>query len=58
MSWVEVIGYVASAFIVLSLTMTSVVRLRLLSMTGGLIFVSTALLPSIPIILTNAAVAG
>ena len=59
MSWVEVIGYIASAFIVLSLTMTSVVRLRLLSMTGGLIFVVYgALLPSIPIILTNAAVAG
>lgn len=37
MSWVEVVGYVASALIVLSLTMTSVVRLRVLSMTGGLI---------------------
>lgn len=59
MNWVEVVGYVASALIVLSLTMASVVRLRLLSMTGGLIFVVYgALLPSVPIILTNAAVAG
>ena len=59
MSWVEVVGYVASALIVLSLTMTSVVRLRVLSMTGGLIFVVYgALLPSVPIMLTNAAVAG
>lgn len=59
MNWVEAVGYVASALIVLSLTMTSVVRLRLLSMTGGLIFVVYgALLPSIPIIVTNAAVAG
>ncbi|MFT4295237.1 MAG: hypothetical protein QM582_07475 [Micropruina sp.] len=59
MNWVEVIGYVASALIVLSLTMTSVVRLRLLSMTGGLIFVVYgAMLPSVPIIVTNAAVAG
>ncbi len=59
MTWVEAVGYIASALVVLSLTMTSVVRLRLLSMTGGLIFVVYgALLPSIPIILTNAAVAA
>lgn len=59
MNWVELIGYVASAFVVLSLTMTSVVRLRLLSMTGGLVFVAYgALLGSIPLILTNAAVAA
>ena len=59
MNWVELIGYVASAFIVISLTMTSVVRLRLLSLTGGLIFVAYgALLGSIPLIVTNAAVTG
>lgn len=59
MNWVEVTGYVASAFVVLSLTMASVVRLRLLSLVGGLIFVVYgALLPSIPIIVTNTAVAA
>lgn len=59
MNWVEAVGYLASALVVLSLMMTSVVRLRLLSLTGGLIFVVYgALLPSIPIILTNAAVAA
>lgn len=57
MNWVELVGYVASALIVVSLTMTSVVRLRLLSLTGALIFVVYgALLPSVPIILTNTAV--
>ncbi len=59
MNWVELVGYAGSALIVVSLTMTSVVRLRLLSLTGGLIFVVYgALLPSVPIIVTNAAVAG
>lgn len=55
---VELIGYVASALVVLSLAMTSVVKLRIISLIGSLAFVVYgALLPSVPIIITNAAVA-
>ena len=58
LSPVELIGYVASALVVASLAMTSVVRLRVVSLAGSLVFVSYgALLPSLPIILTNTAVA-
>ena len=57
-SGVELVGYVASALVVASLAMTSVVRLRVVSLVGSLVFVVYgALLPSVPIILTNAAVA-
>lgn len=59
MSWVELIGYVASALVVLSLAMTSVVRLRVISLIGSLTFVVYgALLPSVPIVITNTAVAA
>jgi len=56
---VEVVGYVASVLVVASLAMTSVVRLRIVSLVGSVVFVVYgALLPSIPIMITNAAVAG
>ncbi|QLQ17029.1 MAG: hypothetical protein HZY73_16760 [Micropruina sp.] len=59
MNWVELVGYAASALVVLSLAMTSVVRLRVISLIGSLTFVVYgALLPSVPIIITNAAVAA
>lgn len=55
---VELIGYLASALVVASLAMTSVVRLRIVSLIGSLVFVAYGLLlPSIPIIITNASVA-
>ena len=55
---VEVVGYVASALVVLSLTMTSVVRLRLISLAGSITFAAYGLLiSSVPIIVTNAAIA-
>lgn len=58
-SAVELVGYLASALVVASLAMTSVVRLRTVSLVGSLVFVLYgALLPSIPIIITNAAVAA
>jgi len=58
-SWVELVGYLASALVVASLAMTSVVRLRIVSLVGSVVFVAYGLLlPSIPIIITNAAVAG
>lgn len=53
------IGYVASALVVLSLAMTSVVRLRVISLVGSLAFVVYGLqLPSPPIVVTNLAIMG
>jgi hypothetical protein len=55
----EIVGYAASALVVASLAMTSVVRLRAISLAGSIIFVVYgALLPSVPIILTNTAIAA
>lgn len=54
----ELVGYVASALVVLSLTMTSVVRLRSISLAGSVAFVGYGvLIGSVPIIVTNAAIA-
>jgi hypothetical protein len=56
---VEVIGYTASALVVLSLTMASVVRLRAISLLGSVTFFTYGLLiGSTPIVLTNVAIAG
>jgi hypothetical protein len=55
----EIVGYVASALVVLSLTMTSVVRLRTISLVGSVTFVAYGLLiGSPPIVVTNTAIAG
>jgi hypothetical protein len=55
---VEIIGYVASGFVVASLAMSSVVRLRILSLTGSSVFlVYAVLIGSVPIIITNLAIA-
>lgn len=55
---VELVGYVASALIVLSLAMTSVVRLRTISLAGSVTFtVYGVLIGSVPIVITNAAIA-
>jgi hypothetical protein len=52
-----IVGYVASALVVVSLTMTSVVRLRIISLIGSITFVIYgALIESAPIIITNAAI--
>ena len=51
------VGYVASALVVVSLTMTSVVRLRFISLLGAVTFVVYGLLiESAPIVITNAAI--
>jgi len=56
---IELVGYLASALVVVSLAMSSVVRLRIASAIGSLLFiVYGSLLPSIPIILTNVATLG
>ena len=55
----ELVGYLASALVVASLAMTSVVRLRLLSFAGSIAFVAYGvLIGPIPIIVTNTAIAG
>lgn len=56
---IETIGYLASALVVISLAMSSVVRLRIASAIGSLLFIIYgALLPSIPLIITNLATLG
>lgn len=55
----ELVGYLASALVVASLAMTSVVRLRTISLAGSLTFVVYGMLiGSIPIIVTNASIAA
>jgi hypothetical protein len=55
---VELVGYLASALVVLSLTMTSVVRLRMVSLCGSIAFFTYgALIESVPILITNGSIA-
>jgi hypothetical protein len=55
----ELIGYLASALVVASLAMTSVVRLRVISLVGSSTFVVYGvLIESVPIVLTNASIAA
>ena len=59
MELTEVVGYVASALVVLSLAMTSVVRLRVISLIGSVVFVVYGgLIGSVPIVITNVAIAA
>jgi hypothetical protein len=54
---VEVVGYVASALVVLSLMMGSLLRLRVISLVGSLVFaVYGLLIGSVPVVLTNIAI--
>ena len=55
---VELVGYLGSALVVLALTMTSVVRLRMISLLGSITFgVYGILIESVPIIITNVSIA-
>ena len=55
---VEMVGYLASALVVLALTMTSVVRLRIASLAGSItFFVYGTLIDSVPIMITNGSIA-
>lgn len=55
----ELIGYLASALVVLALTMRSIVRLRILSLCGSItFFVYAVLIESVPIMITNACIAA
>lgn len=56
---IELIGYIATAFIVASLSMKSIVRLRAVNLTGALIFsVYGFLISSLPVIALNLTTAG
>jgi hypothetical protein len=56
--WQELVGYLASALVVTSLAMTSVVRLRIISLAGSITFtVYGILIGSVPIIITNSSIA-
>jgi hypothetical protein len=58
LSGVELVGYLASALVVLALTMTSVVRLRMVSLCGSItFFVYGVLIDSVPIMITNGCIA-
>ena len=58
LSGVELVGYLASLLVVVSLAMTSVVRLRIISLVGSVTFVVYgSLIGSVPIIVTNGAIA-
>jgi hypothetical protein len=58
LSGVELVGYLASALVVLALTMTSVVRLRIVSLCGSItFFVYGVLIDSVPIMITNGSIA-
>ncbi|MDG3580914.1 MULTISPECIES: YgjV family protein [Galbibacter] len=55
----ELIGYAASLGVLLSFFMKEIRRLRIVNSIGCLLFVIYgAMLPSIPIIITNAAILG
>ena len=54
MDWVELVGYIASAFVVLSFAMSSIVKIRSISLVGSAFYVAYGILiGSIPIILAN-----
>lgn len=56
--WQELIGYLGSALVVTSLSMTSVVRLRMISLAGSAAFIAYGvLIGSVPILITNVSIA-
>jgi hypothetical protein len=55
----ELIGYLGSALIVISLAMSSIIRLRLINLAGSLVFtLYGALIGSIPVVITNVIITG
>ncbi len=54
MAFIEIIGYIASAFVAISLLMVSIVKLRIYNLIGSVSFIVYGILiNSIPIIVTN-----
>ncbi len=59
MDLIEIIGYVASVLIAVSLTMTNVVRLRIINLIGCLLFSFYGfVIDALPVALMNAFCAG
>jgi len=59
LSGVETLGYLASALVVLALTMKSLLRLRMISFCGAVtFFVYGLLIGSVPVMITNASIAA
>ena len=59
MNWYELVGYAASALVALSLTMRSVVRLRIVGLGGSTLFTAYgALIGAVPIVITNVVIIG
>ena len=57
--WHELVGYGASAVVVYSLMMKSILRLRLIGLVGAAAFLAYGvLIGSVPIVLTNAVILG
>ena len=57
--WVEGLGYLASALCVLAVAMRHIVRLRIISFIGGIVFVLYGLLiGSWPVVITNGVIAA
>lgn len=57
--WQELVGYLGSALVVTSLAMTSVVRLRAISLLGSITFLVYGLLiGAAPIVITNVVIIG
>ncbi len=55
----ELVGYAGSALIVISLTMTSVLRLRIVGLAGAAVFAAYGgLIGSVPVIATNVIILG
>lgn len=53
-NWVEWIGYLASIFIVISLMMTSVVKLRIINTVGCILFVIYGVIVgAYPVVISN-----
>lgn len=56
---IEMVGYVASTLILLSVTRTSILKLRLIGLAGSLVFVVYAsLIGAYPIVVVNTVIAG
>jgi hypothetical protein len=57
MDYVEIVGYLASAFVLLSFVMKEMTKLRIVNIIGCSFFIIYgALIPSWPIIITNVAI--
>lgn len=59
MTWIDIVGYVASVLVAASFFMKSLVRLRWVSLTGSAIFsLYGALIGAWPVVVTNLVVVG